>query len=481
MRRLALLFIFLLAFMLPISGVAFANTTSDYNNKVAAAKAKIATAEATLATLQGQLDALNSSSSGDAELLASAQTAVTVAEDELELAGAAYADKRGLYDNALLAVENAVDAVNDAGLAVSEAADVVESTYEDYESAQLATDTALSAVNEAQTAYDASATTVGGQASPGLTMRVYNGIQSYGNPPQRSDSLYTLCRTATVTHIADNWGGSSVAGCNSEYVMIHYTGYITYPEAKSVYFFAQADDGFYMTINGQPIVNDWSLKGCSGNSAGLFTFEANKSYAIDAWFYEWTGGACSTLFHQPVGSGQWSVTPASMFSTTPVAVTSKDPALKAVLEQKTALYVDAVAAEESLQVVYSDAVDAYDATVTVFEDAETVLDDKQVVLADADSALSIIEADWQSKSDVYSDAQSAYLVRKQQFEILFNQLKAKSLEVDNARLALESAKAELAAIPKPVAPAKVSKKPVVKPTPSVKPIPKQVFVPDPKK
>jgi hypothetical protein len=170
-----------------------------------------------------------------------------------------------------------------------------------------------------------------------------------------------------------------------------------------------------------------------------------------------------------------------MFSTTPVAVTSKNPALKAVLEQKTALYVAAVAVEESLQVVYSDAVDDYDATVTVFEDAETVLDDRQIVLADADSALSIIEADWQSKSDVYSDAQSAYLVRKQQFEILFNQLKAKSLEVDNARLALESAKAELAAIPKPVAPAKVSKKPVVKPTPSVKPIPKQVFVPNPKK
>jgi hypothetical protein len=312
-------------------------------------------------------------------------------------------------------------------------------------------------------------------------MRVYNGIQSQGNPPQRSDSLYSLCRTATVTHIADDWGGGSVAGCNSEYVMIHYTGYITYPEAKSVYFYAQADDGFYMTINGQPIINDWSLKGCGGNSAGLFTFEANKSYAIDAWFYEWGGGACSTLFYQPLGSGQWSITPASMFSTTPVAVVSKDPALKAVLDQKTALYVSAVAVEESLQVAYLDAVDAYDAVASVFDAADAVLADKESVLANAESALAVIESDWQSKSDVYSDAQSAYLARKHQFEILFEQLKAKSLEVDNAVVALASAKAALASIPKPVAPAKVTKKPVVKPTPSVKPTPKKVFVPDPKK
>lgn len=481
MRRFALLFVFVLAFTLPVSGVAFANSTSDYNNKVAAAKAKVATAETNLVAVEAQLDALKVSSSGDAELLSAAQTAVTVAEDELDLANAAYLSNRDVYDAALVNVENAVDDVNDAGLVVSDAADVVDSAYTDYDAAQVATDAALSAVDSAQLAYDASATTVGGQASPGLTMRVYNGIQSYGNPPQRSDSLYTLCKTATVTHIADNWGGSSVAGCNSEYVMIHYTGYITYPEAKSVYFFAQADDGFYMTINGQPVVNDWSLKGCSGNSAGLFTFEANKSYAVDAWFYEWTGGACSTLFYQPVGSGQWSVTPASMFSTTPVAVTSKDPALKAVLDQKTALYVAAVAAEESLQVAYFDAVNVYDDAVSVFDAATLVLDDKEFVLGEAESVLAVVEADWQSKSDVYSDAQSAYLARKQQFEVLFNQLKAKSLDVDNARLALESAKAALAAIPKPVAPNKVSKKPVVKPAPSVKPTPKQVFVPDPKK
>mgnify|MGYP006274669781 CR=1 FL=1 len=481
MRRLVLLVTFVLAFTLPVSGVAFADSTSDYNAKVAAAQAKVQQAEATLVSVQAQLDALKTSSNGEAELLSAAQTAVTTAKENLDAANESYLSLRNAYDAALIQVDSAVDSVNNAVLLVAEAADALDLAYADYVTAQSATDAALLAVNVAQLAYDGSAVTTGGQATPGLTMRVYNGIQSYGNPPQRSDNVYSLCRTTTVSQIDANWGGGSVAGCNGDYVMIHYTGYITYPEAKSVYFYAQADDGFYMTINGQPVINDWSLKGCGGNSAGLFTFEANKSYAIDAWFYEWGGGACSTLYYQPINSGQWSIAPASFFSTTPVAVTTKDPALKAILDQKTALYVAAVAAEESLQAAYLNAETVYDNTVANYDSVNAILTTKQATLTAAEAALIDGENVWQDKSDVYSDAQSAYLARKQQFQVLFDQLKAKSLEVDNAIVAVDAAKAALVAIPKPTAPSKVTKKPVVKPVPTVKPTPKVTFVPNPKK
>jgi hypothetical protein len=335
-------------------------------------------------------------------------------------------------------------------------------------------------MSQAQQAYDNSSVTTGGKASPGLTMHVYNNIHTRGNPPQRSDTAYTLCRTATVTQINDNWGGGSVAGCNSEYVMIHYTGYITSSLAKSIYFYAQADDGFYMTINGQNVINDWSLKGCSGNTAGLFTFEANRSYVVDAWFYEWTGGACSTLFQQPTGSGEWSVVPASMFSTSPVVVITKDPALKTVLDVKTALYVAAVASEESLQNDYLDAESAYDSAKSGYDNANALVDIKNAALTAVETSLTDSENVWQGKSDLYSDAETAYLARKQQFQVLFDQLKAKSLEVDNALIGLNTAKAALAAIPKPTSPSKVVKKPVVKPETTVKPTPKGKFVPNPK-
>lgn len=481
MRRLVLLLTFVLAFTLPVSGVAFADSTSDYNAKVAAAQAQVKQAETALASVQAQLDALKVSSNGEAELLASAQTAVTVAKDNLDAANAAYVSLRSPYDSALAQVDAAVDAVNAAAVVVAETADALDLAYGEYASAQTATNNALLVMNQAQQAYDASSVTTGGQATPGLTMRVYNGIQTYGNPPQRSDSVYSLCRTTTISQISDNWGGGPVAGCNSEYVMIHYTGFVTSTVARSIYFMAQADDGFFMSINGQTVINDWSLKGCGANSVGVFTFEANKSYVIDAWFYEWGGSACSTLYQQPVGSGQWSIVPASMFSTTPVAVTTKDPALKAILDQKTALYVAAVAAEESLQAAYLDAESAYDLAVSEYGNANALLDIKNAALVSAEAALTDAENVWQDKSDVYSDAQTAYLARKQQFQVLFDQLKAKSLEVDNAVVALENAKAVLAAIPKPTAPSKVVKKPIVKPTPTVKPTPKVTFVPNPKK
>jgi hypothetical protein len=481
MRRLILLLTSILAFTLPVSGVAFADSVSDYNSKVAAAQAKVSQAEATFTSVQAQLDALKSSSNGEAELLASAQTTATMAKDALDVANAAYLSLRDSYDLVVAEVDSAVDAVNAAATLVADAADAVDLAYVVYENAQNATDNAYAVMSQAQQAYDNSVVTTGGQASPGLTMRVYNNIHTRGNPPQRSDSAYTLCRTATVTQINDNWGGGSVAGCNSEYVMIHYTGYITSSLAKSIYFYAQADDGFYMTINGQNVINDWSLKGCSGNTAGLFTFEANKSYAIDAWFYEWTGGACASLYQQPAGSGQWSVVPASMFSTSPVAVITKDPALKAVLDAKTALYVAAVASEESLHDDYLDAESAYDSVVSSYDNANALLDIKNAALMSAETLLANSENVWQDKSDLYSDAETAYLARKQQFQVLFDQLKAKSLEVDNALIGLNTAKAELDAIPKPTSPSKVVKKPVLKPEPTVKPTPKGKFVPNPKR
>lgn len=70
MRRLVLFLTFVLAFTLPVSGVAFADSTSDYNAKVAAAQAQVQQAEAALASVQAQLDALKASSNGEAELLA---------------------------------------------------------------------------------------------------------------------------------------------------------------------------------------------------------------------------------------------------------------------------------------------------------------------------------------------------------------------------------------------------------------------------
>lgn len=484
LRKYAALFGATLTLTLPLmmASPAMADSTSDYNNKVAAAKAKISAVQSQLDAAQAQLDALKNSSSNDAQLLAQAQSDLFLAKEALDAAAADYASKQSVYDLAFSAQSAAEDDLNAAIDAVGLASDAVDAAYAAYDAANANTNNALNAMNTAQNNYDNSAvTTGGGQVSAGLRADIYTGVYQYGNPPQRSDTAYTFCKTITVTNIDKNWGGGDIEGCGGDYIMIHYRGFITYPTNKQVYFYAAADDGFYMTIGGQPIINDWSLKGCGGNSAGLFSFTGGQSYAIDAWMYEWGGGACNTLYYQPLNSGQWSVAPASFFTQQAVAVTTKDPALKVILDQKIQEYVDAVAAEETALATYNTKADEYDLAVAIYQDKQVVLEQKQSALHTADVALANAENTWQSTSDTHAEKDAILTGRKNQFAATYNAIQAKAAEVDGFEASLEAAKAELAAIPKPTSAPKTTKKVVTKPAlvtkvqarPKFEPIPKR--------
>ena len=482
LRKYAALFgiLTLLTSPLVISSPAFAQSTADYNQQVAAQQARINDLQSQLTAAQQKLTDLQNNSNGQAELINNAQTAATQAKDALDAAAADYATKQTSYDTAYADEQAAETAVTNAIAAVSAASDAVDAAYADYQAKQNATDVASIAAANAQSAYDNSSVTVGGPSTPGLAVDVYTGISRNGNPPQRSDNAYTKCKTTTVTNIQANWGGGDILGCGSDYVMLHYHGYITYPTTTKVYFMNQADDGFYMSIGGQPIINDWSLKGCGANSAGLFSFTGGKSYAVDAWFYEWTGGACSTLYYQPLNSGQWSVAPAAFFSQDVVAVTSKDPALKVVADQKAANYVAAVAAEEAALQAYNAAGDAYDAATLTYNQALDTLTAKQGALSSADGVVSVAEATWQAASDDSAIKAATLLTLQTQYKATFDAIKAQAGVVDGLEAQLVQAKAALAAIPKPSSPTKVNKKPTTKPAPPTKVTPRGKFVPVPK-
>ena len=135
-----------------------------------------------------------------------------------------------------------------------------------------------------------------------------------------------LCRTGVISQIAANWGNGSVMGCNSDRVTVHYYGTITVPDTGVYNFRNIADDGFYMTINGQVAINDWRDKGCGGNVGASLTLSAGTAYTLDAWFYENGGGACSTLYvYQP--SGNFQVVPSSWFGQQASTTYAKDPLL----------------------------------------------------------------------------------------------------------------------------------------------------------
>ena len=129
-------------------------------------------------------------------------------------------------------------------------------------------------------------------AEPGLKVEVYT-FDPTALPDRQP---YELCATAitTVSNINFDVGGDVVAECQTDFVLIHYSGYLTLDRTGLVSLQSWADDGFYLTLDDQVVINDWQLKGCSGSSA-LIGVTAGVSMKLDAWFYEYGGGACNIL------------------------------------------------------------------------------------------------------------------------------------------------------------------------------------------
>jgi hypothetical protein len=79
---------------------------------------------------------------------------------------------------------------------------------------------------------------------------------------------------------------------------------------------APADDGFWMSFDGTPIItNDWVLKGRWGQVYPDVQIEGGRSYALDAWFYEFGGGASTTLTYSPDNGLTWATVPSEFFTT----------------------------------------------------------------------------------------------------------------------------------------------------------------------
>jgi len=129
--------------------------------------------------------------------------------------------------------------------------------------------------------------------------------------PERNVDALTYCTTVYVDNIEADWGGSDIFGCANDFVLLHYSGTLTFPTSDLVYLVNLADDGFSLSLDGVPVIEDWYLKGCSG-SWNAFTPVAGHVYTLDAWMYEYGGGACSTLYIT-TDSYDFQVVPSSWF------------------------------------------------------------------------------------------------------------------------------------------------------------------------
>ena len=275
----------------------------------------------------------------------------------------------------------------------------------------------------------------------GLQAKIYKNISQPN--PERSDTAYTYCKTITVTQIAKNWGGGDIEGCGGDYVMIHYTGYLTVPTTMNYQFLANVDDGWYMTLDGTVINDNWTLKGCGGWWSNNFVLQAGHSYAIDAWMYEWGGGACNYLYYS--SEVDWNIVPASWFSQNqPVQPTYEyDPALLAVLQQKQAdlaiaqlEYSLAITNSATANTEYLAAIDDYDAAISDWQTKQTEMTDaeqlqlganadviaSQVLLSSAQQALQEAQVSYAEQQLVIAQKQATFTSEDFALQLLENSL-----------------------------------------------------------
>ena len=158
-------------------------------------------------------------------------------------------------------------------------------------------------------------------ALTGLDVSVYT--YDPASPPERQ--AYTPCDGAW-THV-DNLDSDFelwpfvglVANCQNDYVLIHFTGSVTFPDSGTYAFQALADDGFWMSLDNTTVINDWSIKPRSGNVYPDVSIVGGHAYAFDAWYYEYGGGANFTLTYSPDNGSTWATVPASYFTSSGVA------------------------------------------------------------------------------------------------------------------------------------------------------------------
>jgi hypothetical protein len=214
--------------------------------------------------------------------------------------------------------------------------------------------------------------------------------------------------------------------------MIHYTGYLT-PTENITSLRGLADDGFYLDVNGVNAINNWTLKGCGGNWNPV-SLEAGKTYEIDAWFYEWGGGACSILNYQSA-SGE-GVVPEAWYTNAISAPLIKNPALLPALEEAQATYDLALTTKQQAELTSDTKSSELNNAISAYDIA---LSNKQVTDEELSSAQSVMN----SVVTIQSDSQTLYNTELAKQEVLETSKAQAGNSVSTATQAVTTAQAEV--------------------------------------
>lgn len=132
----------------------------------------------------------------------------------------------------------------------------------------------------------------------GLDLRVRGNIDSNEIKPPYGDILNFsgTCLSTVVPNIDVDWDPNP-ANCPQDRFTAYYYGYIKAPVSGNVYFFDVSDDGFYMTIEDQTVIDNWVVQAFRlPNGSGYFNMKKDRIYRFKAWYFENDVGAGLHLY-----------------------------------------------------------------------------------------------------------------------------------------------------------------------------------------
>jgi hypothetical protein len=156
-----------------------------------------------------------------------------------------------------------------------------------------------------------------GQSNKAVANQLYGLSASLWNVSGQNNAPYipqgaSPVLTTNVPSIDFQWGGGSVLGGPAEDVIVRFTGSIRSDSTKNISFYAPADDGVRLYIDGVLIINDWVDKGGGGSTSSPISFTAGVPKTIELMYYENGGGAWVQLNWDQ--SGSMGVVPESAFT-----------------------------------------------------------------------------------------------------------------------------------------------------------------------
>ncbi|MDP1698131.1 MAG: PA14 domain-containing protein [Xanthomonadaceae bacterium] len=115
--------------------------------------------------------------------------------------------------------------------------------------------------------------------------------------------------------------GSPSAGVGADSFAVRWEGFVEAPVTGNYTFWTQSDDGVRLWVNGNQVINNWTLHSATWDSAAPVALQAGQRYAVRMEMFERGGDAVARLHWQTPGSATRVAVPSSQLFGCPGGVT----------------------------------------------------------------------------------------------------------------------------------------------------------------